>query len=107
VLGARGVSGDERQVDAGLRHGRQLLLGLHSRLREALHGLAVLAQVDALIALEVGHEPVHDLLVEIVAAQVRVAAGGQHLEHAVANLRGAGACARRGAWRVGARKFRV
>jgi hypothetical protein len=36
---------------------------------------------------------------------VRVAARGEHLEHAVANLRGAGACARRGAW--GARKFRV
>jgi hypothetical protein len=51
----------------------------------------------------VGHEPVrqpvHHALVEVVAAQVGVAAGGQHLKHAVADLQhaaGAGAKGARG-----------
>ncbi len=48
--------------------------------------LAVLAQVQALVLLEVVGQPVDDALVEVVTAQVCVAAGGQHLEHAIAHL---------------------
>ena len=46
-----------------------------------------LAQLDALVLGEVVGQVVHDALVKVVAAQVRVAAGRQHLEHAVADLK--------------------
>ena len=43
-------------------------------------------QVDVVFLLELGSEVVDDALVEVVAAQTGVAVGGQHLEHAVADL---------------------
>mmetsp|Transcript_29210 Transcript_29210/g.95276 ORF Transcript_29210/g.95276 Transcript_29210/m.95276 type:complete len:562 (-) Transcript_29210:25-1710(-) len=50
---------------------------------QLLHGALVLVQVLLVLALEhlgeVGHHP----LVKVLPAQVRVAVGGQHLEHAV------------------------
>ena len=52
VQRAVGGGGDERQVDLGLLDLRQLDLGLLGRLLEALHGHLVLAQVDAVVALE-------------------------------------------------------
>ena len=47
---------------------------------EALERHRILGEIDALIALELADDPVHDALVEVVAAQVRVAVGGLHLE---------------------------
>ena len=44
---AVGGGGDERQVDLGLLHLRQLDLGLLGRFLEALHGHVVGGQVDA------------------------------------------------------------
>eukprot|EP00982_Pelagococcus_subviridis_P014118 31307-Pelagococcus_subviridis.AAC.3 len=44
------------------------------------------ASVDPFCGLEVLREPLHDPLVEVVAAEVRVARRGEHLEDAVANL---------------------
>ena len=49
-------------------------------------GLLVLGQVDALVLLELLEQPVDDLLVEVVTAQVRVAVGGLDLEDTVAQL---------------------
>ena len=43
-------------------------------------------EVDALVLLELGQEPVDDPLVEVVAAEVGVAVGGLDLEDAVAEL---------------------
>ena len=86
VLGALGRRRDERQRDRRLRRRRQLHLGLLGGLGQALQRLAVLDEVDALVGLEVGGEPVDDALVEVVAAEVRVARGRQHLEDAVADL---------------------
>ena len=43
-------------------------------------------EVDALALLELGHEPVDDRLVEVVAAEVVVAGGRLDLEDAVADL---------------------
>ena len=86
MLGAGGVGRDERQVDLRLLGGGQLDLGLLGRLVEALEGHLVLRQVDRLVALELGREPVHDRLVEVVAAEVVVTRGRLDLEHAVADL---------------------
>ena len=44
------------------------------------------AQVDAVVALELVGEAVDDAPVEVVAAEVGVARGGPHLDHAVAHV---------------------
>ena len=86
VLGTGGIRGDERQVDLRLDRAAQLDLGLLRRLAQALDGHLVLAEVDALVLLELGHDPIDDPLVEVVAAQVGVAVGGLDLDHALADL---------------------
>ena len=86
VLGPGRVGGDVRQVDLGRGRRRQLDLGLLRGLLEALEGLLVLGQVDALVLLELGQQPVDDPLVEVVAAEVRVAVGRLDLEDALAEL---------------------
>ena len=86
VLGAGGVGGDEGQVDGGAGHAGELDLGLLGSLFNALHGHLVARQVDALLHLEAREDPVHNPLVEVVAAQAVVAGGGQHFLDAVAHL---------------------
>ena len=86
VLGALGRGGDEGQVDLGRHRRGELDLGLLGRLVEALQRHRVLAQVDAVVALELRHHPVDDGLVEVVAAEVVVARGGLDLEDALAQL---------------------
>ena len=86
VLGAGAVGGDERQVDVRLLEGGELDLGALGGLLEALDGHAVAAEVDALVAPELVGEPLDDALVEVVAAEVSVAVGRLHLEHAVADV---------------------
>ena len=87
VLGvAVGVDGDVGQVDLGRGRRRELDLGPLGGLLEALQGLLVLGQVDALVLLELVEQPLDDALVEVVAAEVRVAVGGLDLEDAVAQL---------------------
>ena len=61
-------------------------LGLLRLLLEALEGHRVLAQVDAVVLLEIVHEPGDDGVVPVVAAEVGVAVGGLDLEDAVADL---------------------
>ncbi len=53
---------------------------------QALQRLAVLAQVDAVLALELVGEVIDDAQVEVIAAQEGIAAGGAHLEDAVAHI---------------------
>ena len=77
---------DEGQVDFALGGAGEFDLGLFRRLGEALQGLFVLAQIDAFVALEGGGQVIDDHLVEVIAAQMGVATGGEHLKHAVANL---------------------
>ncbi len=88
VLGARRVRGDEGQVDFGLDGGRELDLGFFRCVFQALQGhlVALRAEVEAFFLLELGNEPVDDALVEIVAAQVRVAVGRFDLDDAFAHF---------------------
>ena len=86
VLRPRVGRGDEGQVDLRLLGGGELDLRLLRGLVEALQGVLVRGQVDALVALELGDQPLDDRLVPVVAAQVVVTRGGLHLEDAVADL---------------------
>ena len=78
--------GDERQVDLRRHRRRELDLRLLGGLVEPLQRHLVLRQVDALLALELGHHPVDDRLVEVVASKMVVAVGRLHLEDAVTEL---------------------
>ena len=86
VLGAGGVGRDERQVDLGLEQGRKLHLGLLGGFLQALQRHLVLGEIDAVLLLELVDDPVDDALVDVVAAQVGVAVGGLHFDHAVAHF---------------------
>ena len=86
MLWARGVCRDVRQVDLGLAGARELDLRLLRSLLQALKRLLVLGEVDPLILLELGEEPVNDALVKVVATKVCVAIGRLHLKDAVAQL---------------------
>ena len=86
VLRAARVGGDERQVDLRLHHRRQLHLGLLRRLAQPLQRHAVLAEVDAVALAELVDDPLDDALIEVVAAQVRVAVGRLHFDHALADF---------------------
>ena len=80
VLRAALVGRDERQVDVRRHRARQLHLGLLRGFLEALECHRVLGEVDALVALELADDPVDHALVEVVAAEVRVAVRRLHLE---------------------------
>ena len=86
VLGARGVGRHKRQVDLGLEQRGKLHLGLLGGFLEPLQRHLVARQVDAVLFLELAHDPVDDALVDVVPAQVRVAVGGLHLHHALAHF---------------------
>ena len=78
--------GDERQVDLRRHRRRQLDLRLLRRLVQPLQRHRVGAQVDPLVALELGDHPVDDRLVEVVAAEVVVTVRRLDLEDAFAEL---------------------
>jgi NAD-specific glutamate dehydrogenase len=86
MLGAARVRRDERQVDLGLLGIGELDLGLLGGFLEALQRKLVVAQVDALLLLELLREVGDHPQVEVLAAQEGVAVGGLHLEHAVTDL---------------------
>ncbi len=86
VAGPRRVGRDERQVDRRVVGARQLALGPLGRLLEPLQRHAVAAQLDAGLGAEIVDQPVHDALVEVLAAEEGVAGGGAHLEDALRQL---------------------
>src|SRR5690606_26985762 len=86
MLGAAGVSRNERQVDFALLQLRKLNLGFLGRLAQPLQGLAIRAQVNALILLDLLDHPIHNPLVPVVATQMSVAAGRHHLDNAIADV---------------------
>ena len=79
---------DKRQVDLGLLRGRELDLRT-LRLLQTLQGhlVALGGQVEAALRLELCNQPVHNALVEVIAAQVRITVGRLHLDDALADLK--------------------
>ncbi len=86
VLRAAGVGGDEGQVDLGLEQRGQLDLGLLGGFLQPLQRHLVLGKIDAVLVLEFADNPVDDALIDVVAAQMRVAVGRLDLDHALADL---------------------
>ena len=86
VLGPARIGRDEGQVDLGLHRARELDLGLLRRLLESLERELVLAQVDAVLLLELVGEVAEEAHVEVLAAEEGIAVGGLDLEDAVADL---------------------
>ena len=84
----RAVGGrrDEGQVDVGLIHAGQLNLCLFCGILQSLQHHLVVPQVYAVFLLELIRHPVDDALVEVVAAQMVVTGGRQHLEDTVRDL---------------------
>ena len=77
---------NERQVQLCGRRTGKLLLGLFGLFLQAAHGSGVAAEVDAVRLLELCHGILHDALVEVVTAQMSVAAGGKHRKGPVLDL---------------------
>ena len=79
----RGAVGGHGQVlhgDAGGRGGGELLLRLLGGFLQALQRDLVLGQVDAVLVLDFGDQPIDDLLIPVIATEVVVAVGGLDLD---------------------------
>ena len=88
MLRTAGIGRDERQIDFGLHGGRELDLCSFRRIAQTLQGhlVALAAQVETFVFLEFVDKPIHQPLVKVVSAQVRVTVGGLHLDHAFADF---------------------
>ena len=86
MVGAILAHRDKRQVQLGGKRTGKLLLGLFRFLLQAAHGGGVLGQIDAVRSAELRHSPLNDALVKVIAAQMGIAAGGQHRKGAVLDL---------------------
>ena len=61
-------------------------LGFFGFFLDALKGVGLLAQIHAAVFLEFVEDPIHEAIVPVVTAEVRVAVGGLDLENAVADF---------------------
>ena len=86
MLRSIGIGGNVGQVDLGLQHAGEFDLGLFGSFAQALEGLAVLAQVNALFLLKLIGGPVYNALVPVIAAQVGITVGGFDLDDALTNI---------------------
>ncbi len=86
MLGTAGIGRHVGQVDLGLAGRAELDLRLLGGFLQALERLLVLAQVDPLVLLELGQEPLDHPLVEVVPTEVGVAIRRLHFKDAVAEL---------------------
>ena len=86
MLRPRGVGRDKRQVDRALKLRTQLALGLLRGFLEPLMCHRIVPQIDALGLFELVGQEIYQYRVQIVAAQVRVAVGAEHLEDVVADI---------------------
>ncbi len=86
MLRAGGVRRDERQVDVRLRHAGELDLRFLRCFLQALCRHLVLREVDAILFLERLDHPVHDLLIEVIAAEVRIAVRREDFKRAVGEV---------------------
>ena len=78
--------GDELLLEPGVGVGRQRLLGVLGRAQDARLRNERGAKIDAVFLAEAVGDEVHEQVVEVVAAELRVAVAGQHLDDALLGL---------------------
>ena len=83
---AVGANGDERQVDFSMGGSGKLFFGFLGFLPHALHGNGITGQVHLVFGGKVPHQPVSHTSIKVIAAQMVITAGGQHLHNAIPDL---------------------
>ena len=86
MLWAGGICSDEGKVDLRFHCRREFLLGIFGGFLQALQSHPVCRKVDAVHVFEILDQIFDDALVEIFAAQERVAVGGADFDDAVADF---------------------
>ena len=88
VLRSARVGSDEWKINLCLHRGRKLDLGALGRVTQTLqcHLVALAAQVEAFVFLEFVDEPIHQALVDVVAAEVSVTVRGLNFDHTFADF---------------------
>src|SRR5258705_10955760 len=81
---SRSISSNERQINVSLDRRRKFDLCLLGSFSEALQGLAILAQIDSLVTLELFNQPVDYSLIKVVASQVRIPGRAFHFKDTIA-----------------------
>ena len=81
VLRTGSICRDERQVDISRGRTTKFFFGFFTRFLQPLQCHGVLSQINALFLFEFISDVVNENVVQIVATQMRVAAGANHLEH--------------------------
>ncbi len=70
-------------LDRGLRGRRQCALGALARGAQPTQRTRIRAEILLVLLLELSNKVIHHAIVKVLTAQMRVAAGGLHLEEAV------------------------
>ena len=86
VFRARSIGRDERKIDIGLESCSKVRFWLFQRLLSGAGGPSCLCGGRWILFFEFIGQPVDDALVEVTAAQERVAVGGFHFENAIAHF---------------------
>ena len=86
MLRAAGISSNKWQVNIGGNHVGQLNLSLLSSLDNTLSTHLVRRQINAVLLLELLYNPVHNCLVEVIAAQMGITIGSTNLKYAILNI---------------------
>ena len=86
VLRTAGIGRDERQIDFRILQRRQFFLRLLGCFTQTLQSHRVLAEVDAVVLLELGGDVMNQDFVEVVTAEVRVAVCAEHFDQLVAHF---------------------
>ena len=80
------VHSDERKRNLSLGYARKVNLGFFGSLLDTLHSHLIFYEVNARGSLVFLDNPVHNALIEVVAAQTVVTSGCKNLEHSVSEL---------------------
>ena len=86
MLRTLGIRSNKGKVHVGFDGEGELALGFFRRLLQTLPRQRVLFEKNPCLRLEFRYYPVHHALVEVLAAEKAVSAGGKHLENAVVDL---------------------
>ena len=86
MFGSGGVHGQVGEVDVSLQRGGEFHLCLLGRLPHPLERHVVLGEVDALVALELAHKVVEQVVVKVLPAEEGVSVGRLDLEDSLLDL---------------------